>query len=129
MTHNKDLLEELSSASSSKVRVGNRNYIVVKGKGTIAISTCWCAKFNFDVLYVLEIDQNLVSVWQLIERGYKILFQNESCLIKDAKDKFIFKIKMRGKNFASNPFEGSKLLFKSKRMTQIFLKRLFNFDY
>ena len=39
MTHNKDLFRELSNASSSNVRVGNGHYIVIKGKGTIAIST------------------------------------------------------------------------------------------
>ena len=102
---NKDLFRELSNANSTKVWVGNGNYIVVKGKGTIAISTYSCTNLISDVLYVPEIDQNLFSVGQLIEKVYKVLFENESCLIKDSDDKDIFKVKMKGKSFALNPLE------------------------
>lgn len=74
MTHNKKLFRELGNANSSKVRVGNGKYIAVKGKGTVAISTCSGTKFISDVLYVPEIDQNLLSVGQLIEKVYKVVF-------------------------------------------------------
>ena len=114
MTHNKDLFRELSNANSTKVRVGNGKYIVVKGKGTIAISTYSGTKLISDVLYVPEIDQNLLSVGQLLERGYKVLFENESCLIKDSDGKDIFKIKMRGKSFALNPLEEEQIAFQMK---------------
>lgn len=62
MTYNKDLFSELRIANSSKVRVGNGKYIFVKGIGIVAISTCSGTKFYVDVLYVPEIDQNLLSV-------------------------------------------------------------------
>jgi len=114
MTHNKNLFRELSNANSTKVRVGNGNYIVVKGKGTIAISTYSGTKLISDVLYVPEIDQNLLSVGQLIERGFKVLFENESCLIKDSDGKDIFKVKMRGKCFALNPLEEEQIAFQMK---------------
>jgi len=56
MTHDKDLFGELRSSNTSKVQIGNREYITVEGKGTVAISTCSSTKFISDVLYVPEID-------------------------------------------------------------------------
>ena len=32
-----------------------------------------------DVLYVPEIDQNLPSVGQLVEKGFKVHFENKTC--------------------------------------------------
>ena len=81
MTHNKSLFKEWCEITSSKVRVGDGKHITVKGKGTIAISTCHGTKLITDVLYVFDIDQNLLSVGQLVEKGYKILFNNSYCLI------------------------------------------------
>jgi hypothetical protein len=130
MTHNKELFKELSDASSSKVRVGNGNYIAVKGKGTIGISTYSGTKFISDVLYVPEIDQNLLSVGQLIERGYKVLFENEGCLIKDGDGKDIFKVKMRGKTFALNPLEEEQIAFQMKEnVTDLWHKRLGHYHH
>ena len=56
-------------------------------------------------LYVPEIDQNLLSVGQRVKKGYKVLFENKICLIKDEEDNDILKVKMREKSFALNPLE------------------------
>ena len=56
MTHNKSLFIEWCEITSSKVRVGDGKHITVKGKGTIAISTCHGTKLITDVLYVADID-------------------------------------------------------------------------
>ena len=48
--------------------MGDGNHIVVKGKGTIAIPTCHGTKLITNVLYVPNIDQNLLSVGQLVEK-------------------------------------------------------------
>ena len=39
------------------------------------------------------------------EKGYKVLFENKICLIKDEEDNDILKVKMREKSFALNPLE------------------------
>ena len=62
------------------------DYIQTKGKWTIAMSTSLSAKFISVVLYVPEIDQNLLSVSQLLEKGYKVLFEDKSCMIKDSNN-------------------------------------------
>ena len=64
----------------------NGKHIAVKGKGTIAIPTCHGTKLITYVLYVPDIDQNLLRVSQLVEKGYKVLFNNDCYLIKDEND-------------------------------------------
>ena len=86
MMHNKNLFKEWCGITSSKVRVGDGKHIVVKGKGAIAIPTYHGTKLITNVLYVLDIDQNLLSVGQLVEKGYKVLFKNDYYLIKDGND-------------------------------------------
>ena len=53
-------------------------------------------------MFVPDIDQNLLSVGQLLEKGFKVLFEDKFYLIKDENGKDVFKIKMRGKSFALN---------------------------
>ena len=83
----------------------------MEGKGTVAISSCSGTKFISDVLYVPEINQNLLSVGQLIEKGYKVVFEDKSCLIKDEVGQDILKVKMTGKSFALNPLEEEQIAF------------------
>jgi len=84
---------------------GNGDLITVEGKRTIAIESCVGTKLIYDVLYIPKIHQNLLSVGQLIEKGFKVIFENKHSLIKDVNDKKIFNIKMRGKSFSFDPLE------------------------
>jgi hypothetical protein len=84
MTFDITLFKDLQSTEISKVRIGNGDYISAKGKGTIAIATNSGTKTISDVLYVPDIDQNLLSVGQLIEKGFKVTFEDQCCLIYDA---------------------------------------------
>ena len=102
MTYDQGLFRELDKTTVSKVRIGNGEYISTRGKWTIAIESLSGLKLIHDVLFVLDIDQNLLSVGQLLEKGFKVLFEDKFCLIKDENGKYVFKIKMRGKNFALN---------------------------
>ena len=70
-------------------------HLEVKGKGTVAITSYEGTKFIADVLFVPKIDQNLLSVGQLHDKGYKVLFENKQCLIKDASGKDLFNVKMK----------------------------------
>ena len=72
MTHDKSLFKELKSTEISKVRIGNGDHLPVKGIGTVAIKTSTGLKRISDVLYVPEIDQNLLSVGHLIEKGFRM---------------------------------------------------------
>ena len=43
-------------------------------KRIVAIESLVGLKHISDVLYVLDIDQNLLSVPQLVEKGFKVIF-------------------------------------------------------
>jgi len=62
MTHDQELFRELNKSQVSKVRIGNGDLITVEKKGTVAIESCAGTKLLYDVLYVPDIHQNLLSV-------------------------------------------------------------------
>ncbi|XP_019229463.1 PREDICTED: uncharacterized protein LOC109210495 [Nicotiana attenuata] len=97
MTNDETLFRELDRSATSKVKIGNGDYIAVKGKGTVAFETYSGTKTISDVLYVPEIDQNLLSVGQLLQKGFKVIFENQKCLIKDVKDQDCIQSKDEGK--------------------------------
>jgi len=54
-----------------------------------------------------------------------VLFENKICLIKDVEDKEIFKVKMKKKSFALNPFKEEQIIFSIKEnMIELSHKRL-----
>ncbi|KAL4342366.1 hypothetical protein GQ457_08G025750 [Hibiscus cannabinus] len=99
MSYDRGIFKELHQTVVSRVKIGNWAYINVEGKGIVAIEGHTSLKFISDVLYVPEINQNLLSVAQLLEKGYKVLFEDKKCIIKDAKNKDVFNIQMKDKSF------------------------------
>lgn len=83
-----------------------------------------------DVLNVPKIDQNLLSVGQLVEKGYKVLFEDKSCLIKDSLDKELFRVQMKLKSFALNLFDEEQLAVrKVENNTMLWHKRMGHFHH
>ena len=102
----------------------------MEGKGTVAISSCSGTKYISDLLCFPEIDQNLLSVGQLIEKGYKVMFEDKNCLIKDAVGQDIFKVIMKGKSFTLNPLEDEQIVFPIKEnITEVCHKRLDHYHH
>ncbi|KAB5524566.1 hypothetical protein DKX38_022315 [Salix brachista] len=91
MTNDKKLFKSLMPTDITKVKIGNGDYIFVEGKGTITITSSSGIKLISYVLYVPEINQNLLSVGQLIERGLKVVFEEGCCQILDANREEILK--------------------------------------
>ncbi|KAA3481957.1 Retrovirus-related Pol polyprotein from transposon TNT 1-94 [Gossypium australe] len=112
MTCGKKLFKDLDRSLKSSVRIGNREYLEVQGKGTVVIESCTGTKFISDVLFVLEIDQNLLSVGQLVENGFKVMFEEGMCLILYFCSNVLFRIKMQNKSFSLNPLEEEQVAFK-----------------
>ena len=130
MTHDESLFKDFDRIKVSSVRISNAEHIVVKGKGMIAIQTCTCTKIIFYVYFVLEINQNLLSVGQLLERGFKVIFGNKQCLIKDANEQEMFKIKMSGKSFSLDPMKNEQAAyFTLANNVEIWHKRLSHFHH
>lgn len=83
MAADESLFKNLDRSFTSKVRIGNGNLIEAKGRGDVVINIGSGNKVISDVLYVPDIDQNLLSVGQLVEKGYSLVFKNGSCIIED----------------------------------------------
>jgi hypothetical protein len=114
MTNNQDLFKELDRTTISKVKIGNGDYIDVKGKGIVVLNSLSGLKYISDVLYVPDIDQNLLSVGQLMEKGFKLRFEDQWCLIKDNLGNNVFRVKMKSKGFTLNLMEKEQSVFSAK---------------
>ena len=130
MTFDQELFRELDTSVISKVRIGNGEYIAVKGKGTVAIESCSGTKLIKDVLFVPDINQNLLSVGQLLERGFRVIFESNHCLIKDSEGEDVFKVRMKGKSFALDPLEKEQAMFSATtNTTEIWHRRLGHYHH
>ncbi|RVW50050.1 Retrovirus-related Pol polyprotein from transposon RE2 [Vitis vinifera] len=130
MTYDQGLFRELDKTAVSKVRIGNGEYISAKGKETVSIESFSGLKLILDVLFVPNIDQNLLSVGKLLKKGFKVLFEDKFCMIKDANGKDVFKIKMRGKNVALNLLkEEQATVSQENNVTTLLHKRLGHFHH
>ncbi|XP_038885771.1 uncharacterized protein LOC120076063 [Benincasa hispida] len=112
MTSDKELFKDLDKSFKSRVKIGNSEYLEVKGKDTVSIESCVETKLITEVLFVPEIDQNLLSVGQLVEKGFKVLFEKGKCLISDSNGNKLFKIKMQHTRFLLDPLEKEQIAFK-----------------
>jgi hypothetical protein len=130
MTNDHKLFKELDKTIVSKVKIGNSDFISVKGKDIVAIESLDGLKYISDVVYVPDIDQNLLSVPQLVENGFKVIFEDNWCLIKDVKGRDVFKVKMRAKSYALNLLEEEQRVFSSTVSNfELWHKRLGHFHH
>ncbi|XP_012468682.1 uncharacterized protein LOC105786740 [Gossypium raimondii] len=112
MNCDEKIFKDLDGSLKSRVRIGNGEYLEVKGKDTIAIESYDGTKMFSDVLFVPKIDQNLLSVGKLIKNGFKVMFEEERCLIIDSSSNELFRIKMQKKSFSLNPLEEEQVTSK-----------------
>ncbi|KAF3641690.1 putative TMV resistance protein N-like [Capsicum annuum] len=116
------LFKEFLPVENKKIRIGNGDYIPAKGKGNIAIKTVSGTKIISNVLYVPDIDKSLLSVGQLMEEGFKLLFGDKYCRIFNSTNHEILQVGMTGKSFLFNPTEDAHKSNKDE-LTDLF-KRL-----
>ena len=92
--------------------IGNGEHLVVEGRGIVAIKSCVGTKLVYDTMYAPKIDQKLLRVGQLVEKGFKVIFEEGKCLIFDSGSQELFKIKMQQKIFSLNPLKKKQASFK-----------------
>ena len=97
MTGNKKLFSKLDESVQSQVKLGDKTKVPVMGKGIISIKTKQGEKKSIsDVYFAPGLEHNLLSVGQLIEKGYPVIFQNNKCVIydRDGSNKVIVEVSM-----------------------------------
>lgn len=99
MTPDASIFKWINSSFNSKVKVGNAQYIKAEGKGDVLIDTCSGIKLVSNVLLVPKVDRNLLSIGQLLEKEYSIVFKNRECLISDVSECELLSVAMTDKSF------------------------------
>ncbi|TXG57853.1 hypothetical protein EZV62_015682 [Acer yangbiense] len=87
MSRNNKIFLDIETTVRSKVKLGNGFIVESKGKGTILIETKRGPRYIRDVLLVSDLEQNLLSIRQLVENSYHVCFENNACKIFDRKNK------------------------------------------
>ncbi|KAL0449216.1 UNVERIFIED_CONTAM: Retrovirus-related Pol polyprotein from transposon TNT 1-94 [Sesamum latifolium] len=102
MSSNQDIFQRLDTNITSKVKLGNGAFIKENGKGSVPVDFKRGVKHINNVLFVLDLAQNLLSVGQLVKNGYGLWFKDNCCKIYDniEEDKVIAKVEMEStRNF------------------------------
>ena len=83
-TGNKNYFVTLEENIKTHITLGDGKKEDVAGKGTIAVKTKnGSSKLIHEVFYVPGLAQNLLSVGQLIKKGYMVKFENNKCQVYD----------------------------------------------
>uniref|UniRef100_A0A6N2LLD4 RRM domain-containing protein n=1 Tax=Salix viminalis TaxID=40686 RepID=A0A6N2LLD4_SALVM len=82
-----------------RIKLGNGDVVQAKWKGTIAVNTKRGTKFVHNVLYIPELNQNLLSVAQMLKNGYEVSFKGKTCLISDRYGTKLARVEMNGNSF------------------------------
>ncbi|KAM2556520.1 hypothetical protein TB2_013736 [Malus domestica] len=95
MCGKRSMFVELNESVSDNVSFGNKSKIPVKGKGNILIPLKNGGhQLISNVYYVPNMKSNILSLGQLLEKGYDIHMKNYSLFLRDDKGRFIAKVKM-----------------------------------
>ena len=131
MTKHLSIFSSIDRSIKPKIKLGNGDFVQAKGRGTVTVSTSRGTKTIKNVLFIPELDQNLLSVPQMLRNGYEVTFKDNCCFIVDTKDSAVAKIKMDGNSFYLdlNVIEGHALSANSD-MSVVWHKRFghYNFD-
>ncbi|MCO5606454.1 hypothetical protein L7F22_060642 [Adiantum nelumboides] len=113
------------------VLTGDDSHHAIQGKGMITIQMSQGEEKDLsNVLLVSGITKNLISVGQIVEKGYEVKFNKDGCYVKNDKEKVVahgekngrlFKLKMNAThnaNFSSHSFSSSLILW-HKRLGHI----------
>ncbi|XP_016737981.1 uncharacterized protein [Gossypium hirsutum] len=99
MTPDADNFKSIDRSFKTNVKVGNGHFIKVEGKGDVLINIPTGTKLVTNVLLVPEIDRNLLSIAQLLEKGYSVVFKGKECLISDPSGSKLMTVAMIEKSF------------------------------
>jgi len=99
MTKHLAIFSSIDKSIQPKVKLGNGDVVQAKGRGTIVVDTKKGTKIINNVLYIPQLDQNLLSIAQMLRNGYAVSFNARFCFITDTHGLEIAKLKMDGNSF------------------------------
>nr|KYP71345.1 Signal peptidase complex catalytic subunit SEC11C [Cajanus cajan] len=102
MAKDASIFKDIDESVKVKVRMGNDTVVESKGKGTIMVETKKGTRLIIDVLLVPNLKENLLSIGQMMEKGYTLHFEGDTCKIYDDKKLEIGRVKMEKRNRSPN---------------------------
>ena len=94
MCGKKDMFIDLDSNFRKSVKLGNNSSLAVLGKGNIRMEVNGIMQVITGVFYVPDLQNNLLSVGQLQEKGLVFIIKHGSCSIYHPERGLIWKTKM-----------------------------------
>ena len=97
MTSNLNFFSSLDNSVKTDVTLGNNVQVTVLGKDTVDILTKQGeSKYIPDIYHVEGLKHNILSIGQLLQKGYRVYMEDEHCVIKDKRpsDQLIAKVPM-----------------------------------
>ena len=86
MSGTRSLFKEIDEPKKSDVNLPNGTSSRIEGRGTVSVNTSNSnIQHIHDVQYVPSLACNLLSVGQLMESDYYVLFDGNACTIHDKK--------------------------------------------
>ena len=100
MAKDETIFKSIDESVKVKVRLGNGSVVESKGKGTVTVETDKGKRLIHVVLLVSNLKENLLSIGQMMEKGYTLHFEGSVCKILDNKNKRskIAQVKMNKSN-------------------------------
>lgn len=111
--------------------MGNGVVVKSEGKCIVVVQTKKGTRMIKDVLYVPSLDQNLLSVPQMMENGYTIHFEGNTCAIYDPKGNNIACVKMQKNCFPiewNYKAQEQSMQTRSNELTWLWQKRLGHYN-
>ncbi|XP_016651052.1 PREDICTED: uncharacterized protein LOC107881557 [Prunus mume] len=98
MTSQESALINIDRIVTGKVKMGTRDLVQATGKGTLVVETQCGKRYINEVLLVPGLDENLLSVGQMMEHGYYVLFgENKAVVFDDSSlNNVVAKVPMAG---------------------------------
>ncbi|CAJ2663346.1 unnamed protein product [Trifolium pratense] len=92
MTGNRSILTDFDKCFNTKIRLADSNSIAAEGIGNVVIQRHNGRKAVIEkVLYVPGMKCNLMSVGQLLEKGFRVVLEDEALKLFDSKNRLILK--------------------------------------
>ena len=83
MIRKKKLLSSLDHSFSSNIKLGNENLLDVFAKGDMMVPTKRGTMKVKSIYLAPDLKQSLLSVGQMLENNYKLIFEDKMCKIYD----------------------------------------------
>ncbi|KAM1331831.1 hypothetical protein ACFX2I_044275 [Malus domestica] len=101
MTAHESLLIDIDTNFTRKVKMRDGNIVKATGRGTLVINTKKGRRCIRKVILVLGLDENLLSVGQMMEHGYFLLFGGTVVEIYDDRSlsNLVTKVEMKNRSF------------------------------